>query len=471
MTAITTRCLTAAVSALALAAWAPSPALAGTAHIHTTTISDRFGTYTESEIDYDAAPGEQNTVTVASSAAADGPVVTFTDPTAPVVAGDSCMSAGIHEAVCTPGAGAGHITAVGVQAGDGNDSVDFSATAAQLPLERAVGGEGADTLSAEDAGPHLFDGGPGADTLTGGSGADTLLGGAGSDALHGGASDDVLNGDGSGADPAADSIDGGPGSDRVSYVDRHASVTVDLEQPAAAGQPGEHDTLSSIENIEGGLGADVLRGDDGPNQITGGGVLDGRGGDDRLFGSRGPDRLLGGSGRDYLYGRGGGDRYSGGPGNDRLSLFDSPGADFPACGAGGDRVEKPTIGELVGRDCERVSLGDLALSAVRTVRGSRVAMRVLLPGGGFTRYERVALYTGQRHHGRYPRAGLLGTIVLRWSSGGSRRVTVPLLARGREAVRSGRHPRVHLVLESQRRSPDGSRLVPSGFFDGYDVRL
>jgi Ca2+-binding RTX toxin-like protein len=81
------------------------------------------------------------------------------------------------------------VKTVVVDGGDGNDTVDGSATAAKMIV---TGGAGNDTIT----------GGSGSDTLSGGTGLDTLDGGAGDDTLDDGVKDgrqDVLIG-GSGHD-------------------------------------------------------------------------------------------------------------------------------------------------------------------------------------------------------------------------------------------------------------------------------
>ena len=98
----------------------------------------------------------------------------------------STLSLTLNGAVQTFSATA--ITAVQIQAGAGNDSVDASA------MTRAT----------------YVNGGAGLDTIVGGSGNDTLSGGAQSNEITGGAGDDVLNGS-----PGNDLIQGNGGNDRI----------------------------------------------------------------------------------------------------------------------------------------------------------------------------------------------------------------------------------------------------------------
>src|SRR4029453_9489491 len=215
----------------AAAALACSPAArAGTASVTST-------------VNYVAAGGEQNTVTVHVASSL---LVTITDSSATVDAGAGCTPAGVHSADCVTLA----LTPIVLDLSDQNDmgSVDGSAA-----------------------------------TLLGGAGTDTLTGGPGNDSLDGGTGADVLT--------------GGGGIDLADYATRTAFVNVSL-LTGSGGEFGEGDTLSGIENLRGGSsGADILVGDDGPKVLYGcsGGILDGQGGNDTLSGSSSGESLTGGS--------------------------------------------------------------------------------------------------------------------------------------------------------------------------------
>src|SRR5215210_9067881 len=80
-------------------------------------------------------------------------------------------------------------------------------------------------------------------------------------------------------------------------------------------------TVTAEQTLRGTSGKDVLRGDAGPNWISGGRSADrifGRAGNDVLRGGTAPDLLDGGSGDDSIYGDEASDRLEGGPGADRL---------------------------------------------------------------------------------------------------------------------------------------------------------
>ncbi len=162
------------------------------------------------------------------------------------------------------------------------------------------GGSGADTLT----------GGDGVDTINGGDDADTITGSAGADVLNGDAGDDTIT---QGASPdGADTISCGASTsgDTVSYALRGSSSDTTVEEVSVtvgtpvdgsdALQPndGDIDTAeaddidSTCEKIVGGMGDDILVGDDNVNTLSGGP------GADTLTGCLGADVLNGEAGDD-----------------------------------------------------------------------------------------------------------------------------------------------------------------------------
>ncbi len=137
----------------------------------------------------------------------------------------------------------------------------------------------------------------GADVLSGAGGPDCLTGQGGNDRLRGGAGDDLLA--------------GGAGNDRLT------------------GDAGN-------DELRGGLGNDTISGSAGR---------------DIVVGEAGNDRLTDSSGRD---------RFSGGPGTDRIdardaSPFGRRASDSVSCGTGRFDVALVDAGDVVNRDCERVT--------------------------------------------------------------------------------------------------------------------
>ena len=104
--------------------------------------------------------------------------------------------------------------------------------------------------------------------------------------MSGGADDDFISGGCSGGCGNTLSVDGGDGIDTFSYSGRIEPVTVTLDDLANDGQ-GDHDDniASTIENVDGGSGADTITGTSAAN------VLDGQGGGDVVTGAGGSDVL------------------------------------------------------------------------------------------------------------------------------------------------------------------------------------
>ncbi|MCA3344939.1 MAG: hypothetical protein ING24_21210 [Roseomonas sp.] len=212
----------------------------------------------------------------------------------------------------------------------------------------AIGAGGNDTL----IGFENVLGGVGADCLLGNTLANHLIGSDGDDTLEGAAGNDLL--------------DGSSGNDWAFYAAATSGVTVDLVTGRTSGAHGA-DTLDGIGNVQGGLGADSLRGNANENILVGGDgndVIDGGEGSDwasyvyltaasqgvtvdlalgTSFGAAGNDTLAGienviaGAGDDSLLGDGNANLLTGGSGADTLS--GGTGQDTLDGGAGDDRLE------------------------------------------------------------------------------------------------------------------------------------
>jgi hypothetical protein len=199
-----------------------------------------------SGVQYGGDAGESNDVTVTR----DGASLVFHDSSAPVQV-DGCEQVDEHTARCPPPSGPAGF--VWVLAADGNDRVHVVDASGVF----VSGGSGMDTLSTDVRGNRL-DGGSGSDVLTGSTGDDILVGAQGDDRLNGLEGDDQLAGDEGFFYVArgTDSIDGGPGTDVALYEKRGARVNIDLRRTGGQGFPGEGDTLSGIEGVKTGGGAD-----------------------------------------------------------------------------------------------------------------------------------------------------------------------------------------------------------------------
>lgn len=372
---------TAALAAAAFALLAAGPA-------HAATMSRAA----DGAIDYTAAPGEVNRVLIYDND--DGATMTLYD--------SSGKSAGSTPDGCTGFASFGSwqvscpYAPVRLSLGDGNDRGAVASTTPQVTVPVSIDGGTGDDELVGNAAAQVLDGGPGNDkidgeegddTLSGGDGNDTVEGGAGSDHVDGGAGDDLVSGDGSeGQWP--DVIDGGPGTDRIATdfqdrfqdIDAQPPVNVSLGGGADDGRPGEGDDVRGVErvlvNIPGTYTGTDASEDLEVHQVLGTVVLDGRGGDDTLFGGDGADRIDGGTGADTLDAGYGDDTITGGPGrdvingdrtttecsflwckypygNDTIDAVDGE-VDSITCGAGTDTVRADPQ-DIVAPDCENVT--------------------------------------------------------------------------------------------------------------------
>ena len=183
-----------------------------------------------------------------------------------------------------------------IDGGDGTDTVSYVDSDAAVTVNLATGiGRGGDAEGDRLSNiEHVF-GSDHGDTLTGDAEDNLFLGGEG-----------------------GDTINGGGGTDTVSYITSGSGVTIDLSAAAgsrASGGDAEGDRLTSIESIEGSNHGDRLTSNSGNNQVT----LRGGGGNDRLTGKALFTSMYGGDGNDTLVSDGG--RFAmmfGGQGQDTL---------------------------------------------------------------------------------------------------------------------------------------------------------
>ncbi len=215
----------------------------------------------------------------------------------------------------------------------GNDTLYGDAGSDSL-----IGGDGNDSLSGGTENDY-FDGGNDNDTIDGGMGNDSMLGGDGIDTLNfatattgiavnlavGSVTSTVYGNDtisgfeivlgGIGDDSfifssAAETLNGGAGTDTADYSASSSAVTVKLWEGTAIGGYAAGDVLLSIENLTGSAYNDRLEGTGIANLISGGD------GSDNLNGASGNDTLLGGAGGDLLRGHNDADVLTGGAGAD-----------------------------------------------------------------------------------------------------------------------------------------------------------
>ena len=310
--------------------------------------------YRYSVLRFKAGPGERNRLAIRRLSRGR---ISFRDARARVRPGNGCRAAGRRAAVCRRGVA---LRRIDVRLRGGADRLTVSSKVG-APID-ATGGAGSDRMTG-GGGAVEFDGGPGGDRLTGSARSDELYGGSGRDRLMGGRGRDWMSGDAGRdrllggrdndtllpADGEDDSVDGGSGRDRGSYLHSKASVDV---TPQGGGAAGERDTFKRIEDLTGSLADDVLNGDDGPNRIKGGGGhdrIDGRGGDDLV---------------------------------DAYGASAAEGSVDATCGDGKDRVELYVGNDrvLIRRDCEAVDFSTSGLKFdPRPTPPSGRAVQIALP--------------------------------------------------------------------------------------------
>ena len=197
--------------------------------------------------------------------------------------------------------------------GDGDDTISLTRLDESDSLDEIAGGTGANVLVGTASSNvlnlsatsllniDLIDGGAGNDTITGSSESDVIRGGTGNDTLRGGEGDDTFLVDGVAegsdrvfGDAGYDRLLGGDGDDAISLV--------------------RLDATDGLEEIDGGLGANVVKGTSSSNVLNFSGVtllnigqILGEAGNDTITGTDGNDVIVGGTGNDTLLGEAGDD--------------------------------------------------------------------------------------------------------------------------------------------------------------------
>ena len=192
-------------------------------------------------------------------------------------------------------------------------------------------------------------------TVNWGTGA-PIVGTAGADTLNG--------------TNRTESIDGGAGTDLVSYAASTAAVTVNLTTARGSGGFAQGDTYLNLEDIAGSPFDDSLTGSAGAN------VIDGGAGRDTILGGDGNDLLVGGAGNDSLAGGIGNDTLMGGSGADTLDGGDGIDvADFSASAlrTGADPVTAGVTVDLVTATANTGFAAGDVLTSIENVTGTAFA--------------------------------------------------------------------------------------------------
>ncbi|MFK7733466.1 MAG: hypothetical protein AB8B48_17735 [Pseudomonadales bacterium] len=255
-----------------------------------------------------------------------------------------------------------------LEGGDGND--DLYGAAGNDTLRGGDQAGTVDTANYSQAGTGvtvdlsieraLQDGDGGVDVLEGienvvGTGEDDLIrGDANANVLDGGNRSDTLEGGG-----GIDTLRGGNHSDTASYENSNTRVEVDMVLGRTSDDgDGASDFLIDIENIIGSDGDDLIYGD---NNVGG-------------------NLLEGGLGADILRGRGGQDTLDGGTGASRdIADYSEAGAIIVDLGAGqafqdgdGSSDDLININDVIGSDQGDVITGDSSVNILRGEDGSDV---------------------------------------------------------------------------------------------------
>ena len=266
-------------------------------------------------------------------------------------------------------------------------------------IEDVDGSTGNDRIKGQGADNQLF-GQAGDDRIDGLGGDDRLAGGTGNDRLHGGDGNDWLNGG-----PGRDQLIGGTGVDTAYFG---GAARVDLANSGRNNGGAAGDSISGIENLASGSGADWLYGSDRRNTLNGGtgnDRLEGRGGNDLLEGGSGDDVLKGDAGDDVLQGGAGADNLNGGLGNDLLvglngddRLYVNAGKDSVTGGVGADEfvfqggrmiiTDFTDNRDVLWLDRDALGLGNVTVDAL--LDGARYLRGDLLLEFGPERYVRIA---------------------------------------------------------------------------------
>jgi RTX calcium-binding nonapeptide repeat (4 copies) len=269
---------------------------------------DRYGQSCSSDVIFDAARGERNDVTIERS----GSGYTLSDAGASMTPRDGCTAIDVHTVLCAERSD-GSGSYLRVRLGDGSDRLDAHTIDAQI----------------------YVDGGPGDDVIATGRGADRLQSGLGRDVL-----------------------DGGPRKNTLVFGRTARRLQIDLAKGRAAASKTRV-SFKNIVNVDATqvTGATIL-GDAAANDLFGGARsrIDGRGGNDSLWGDR-LSKLAGGRGDDVLRAGGGSSFLSGGPGNDKLD--DDFGWPHPVrfrCGRGHDLASPGLAHDRVASDCEWIGV-------------------------------------------------------------------------------------------------------------------
>ena len=318
-----------------------------------TTMTHALGSDIESNINFENVIGTSGSDTITGTS--DANVIE-------TGAGNDTIFAGGGDDELIAGAGDDS-----VDGGAGFDTLDYSDET--LGLQLTVTGAGEGFLSGPSAGDDDFEGIELLILTPFSDGVDATGATAGVNIELGAGDDVVLPG------LFADTLDGGAGIDRISFINSPSQVNVNNHTGISTGGSANGDQYSSFEDFILTPFGDTFVGSDF------GETVDGASGNDSINGGAGNDTLLGDLGDDTIQGNAGADSLSGGGGVDTLSYLNSDGGVTVSLNTGaasgahaaGDNLVDPTSG---------ISFENLSGSQHGDVLEGTIGINVLSGAGG-----------------------------------------------------------------------------------------
>jgi hypothetical protein len=239
-------------------------------------------------------------------------------------------------------------------------------------------------------GDNNLDGTRKADRIDGRGGNDTIQALSGSDRLIGGADHDILNGasgndtylfeDNWGTDALSADTSGRDTLDfsATTFVDVNLSPSGANNEAQAGANTLDFPSTVLIEDVKGGSGFNLLRGNGANNRLFG------NDSSDSLYGGRGSDTLFGGAGHDYINGGSGNDALNAGEGDDRYDFGDGWGVDTIAADtSGSEALDFWSLNSAVTVNLEASALRNEAKSGANTLDFPSTLVVEDARGGGF----------------------------------------------------------------------------------------
>ena len=334
-----------------------------------------------------------------------------------------------------PGVASCGVSEIEVRGNGGNDVIDVTAVQNNASTFDLDGGDGDDVIAGGEAtnpanSNVIAVGGAGNDTLRFVNG-DAITGGEGDDvfevtnSLH--SSTTLLQGQG-GTDTYRMNLTGVPAIP-LEVLPVSAGLVVSL------GGNVTTSPWSSMEVVDALLtdGSETLHGEAFPGRL----VIDGRGGNDALFGGDQGDVLKGGTGNDSVEGGDGADALDGGDGDDVLRSRDAY-TDALVCGAGSDVAVLDAADSTNGCETRDLGSGTDGIKPKPTFSGAKVSgtklkLRALCPATELRCVGAATLTAKGKRNGKATKVQL-GDVLIVADGGRKDRLSLVLTPAQRAAV-------------------------------------